>query len=49
MDTRDYLKKAVLEHEELRDVIRGKSKKNAIALIDEHLRSAYERLSQLSS
>jgi DNA-binding GntR family transcriptional regulator len=49
MDARDYLKRAVLEHEELRDVIRGKSKKNALALIDEHLRGAHDRLTQLSS
>ncbi len=47
MDTRDYLKKAVREHAELRDVIRSRSKRNAIAMINEHLRSAYERLSQL--
>ncbi len=49
LDTRDYLKKAVREHAELRDVIRSRSKRNAIAMINEHLRSAYERLSQLSS
>jgi DNA-binding GntR family transcriptional regulator len=49
LDTRDYLKKAVREHAELLDVIRSRSKRNAIAMIDDHLRSAYERLSQLSS
>ena len=49
-DTRNYLTKAVREHAELRDVIRSKSKRNATAMIDAHLRSAYERLSkQLSS
>ena len=49
MDTRDYLKKAVREHAELRDVIRSGSKRNAVAMINEHLRTAYERLSQLFS
>jgi DNA-binding GntR family transcriptional regulator len=49
LDAGDYLKRAVREHEELRDVIRGKSKKTAISMIDEHLRSAHERLSQLTS
>jgi DNA-binding GntR family transcriptional regulator len=49
-DTRNYLTKAAREHAELRDVIRSKSKRNATAMIDAHLRSAYERLSkQLSS
>lgn len=48
-DTHDYLDKAEREHTELLDVLRSKSKRNAVRLIDSHIRSAYERLSQLSS
>jgi DNA-binding GntR family transcriptional regulator len=48
-DSKNYLTKAVREHSELRDVIRSKSKRNATAMIETHLRSAYERLSKLSS
>jgi DNA-binding GntR family transcriptional regulator len=49
VDTRNYLTKVTREHAELRDVIRSKSKRSAVAMIDVHLRTAYERLSKLSS
>ncbi len=48
-DTTGYLKIAVAEHAALRDVIRSKSTADALAMIEEHLRSAYDRLSQISS
>jgi DNA-binding GntR family transcriptional regulator len=46
-DPTDYLKIAVREHGALRDVIRTGPVDHALVMIDEHLRSAYERLSQL--
>jgi DNA-binding GntR family transcriptional regulator len=49
MDSNDYLKKSVAEHTALRDVIRAKDVPRSIELIDDHLRTAYERLSQLSA
>jgi DNA-binding GntR family transcriptional regulator len=49
MDSNDYLKKAVAEHTALRDVLRSKDAARSIDMIDDHLRSAYERLSQLST
>jgi DNA-binding GntR family transcriptional regulator len=48
-DTTDYLDKAEREHTELFEVLRSRSKRNATRLIDSHIRSAYERLTQLSS
>lgn len=48
-DTHDYLDKAEREHAELLTVLRSKSKRNATRLIDSHIRSAYDRLSQISS
>lgn len=49
LDTRDYLERAVTEHAALRDAVRARSKRAALALIGEHLRSAHDRLSKLSS
>jgi DNA-binding GntR family transcriptional regulator len=49
MDSNDYLKKAVAEHTALRDVIRSKDAPRSIEMIDDHLRTAYERLSQLAA
>ncbi len=49
MDQRDYLDKSVREHAGLLDIIRAKAPVQAVALIEDHLRSAYERLAQLSS
>ena len=48
-DTNDYLVKAEREHTELLDVLRNRSKRDAMRLIDSHIRSAYDRLSALSS
>jgi DNA-binding GntR family transcriptional regulator len=48
-DTTGYLKIAVGEHAALRDIIRSKSTPGALAMIEQHLRSAYDRLSQISS
>lgn len=48
-DTVGYLKIAAGEHAELRDVIRSRSAPDALAMIEQHLRSAYDRLSQISS
>ncbi len=48
-DTSGYLKIAVGEHAALRDVIRSGSVPDALAMIEEHLRSAYDRLSQISA
>jgi len=48
-DTTDYLDKAVREHTELLDVLRSRSKRNATRLIDSHIRSSYDRLSEMSS
>jgi DNA-binding GntR family transcriptional regulator len=47
-DTTDYLDKAVREHTELLDVLRSRSKRNATRLIDSHIRTSYDRLSELS-
>jgi DNA-binding GntR family transcriptional regulator len=49
IDTKDFLDKSVREHIELLDVLRSKSKRNATRLIDSHIRTSYERLSQMSS
>ncbi len=46
-DTASYFKIAVAEHTALRDIIRTGPPAGAIDMIDEHLRSAYDRLSQL--
>jgi DNA-binding GntR family transcriptional regulator len=48
-DTIDYLDKAVREHNELLDVLRTRSKRNATRLIDSHIRASYDRLSEISS
>jgi DNA-binding GntR family transcriptional regulator len=49
LDSDDYLKKSVAEHTALRDVIRAKDVPRSTELIDDHLRTAYERLSHLSA
>jgi len=49
LDQRDYLDKSVREHAGLLDIIRAKAPVRAVALIEDHIHSAYERLAQLSS
>lgn len=47
-DTQDYLVRAEREHAQLLDALQTKSGDTAARLIDSHIRSAYDRLSQIS-
>ncbi len=49
MDQRNYLDKAVHEHVALLDIIRQRSRAAATAMIEDHIHSAYDRLSRLSA
>ncbi|MGD0472891.1 MAG: GntR family transcriptional regulator [Candidatus Velthaea sp.] len=49
IDTSDYLAKVVGEHTALLDAVRARSKSDAVRLIDSHIRTSYERLSQVST
>jgi DNA-binding GntR family transcriptional regulator len=48
-DTGSYLGKAVREHAAILDIIRARERTAAIAMIEDHIHSAYERLTRLSS
>jgi len=48
-DTQDYFAKALHEHVALLTVIRARDPKRAVEMIDEHLRTAYVRLSEITS
>lgn len=49
MDQHNYLAKAVHEHAALLDIIRSKARPKAVAMIEDHIHGAYERLTRLSS
>lgn len=49
MDQRDYLGKAVHEHTAMLAIIQSQRRLEAVALIEDHIHSAYERLARLSS
>jgi DNA-binding GntR family transcriptional regulator len=48
MDQGNYLDNSVREHAGLLDIIRDKQQTQAIATIEDHIHSAYERLARLS-
>lgn len=48
-DTQDYFAKALHEHVALLAIIRSRDSERAVEMIDDHLRTAYVRLSKLQS
>ena len=49
MDQRNYLDIAVREHAAILDIIRAKASIEAVATIENHIHSAYERLARISA
>jgi len=49
MDQTNYLDKAVREHAAILEIIRSKNRTAAVAMIEDHIHTAYERLSHISS